>query len=401
MGLSEKTLESSTAFLNTVATNLFIYLSALKSIIPQSFLQRYPNPCWHSQLSLSLEHQHTLKSVLRIETRRFLSRRIKTRLQQQILAPALNTTNRRTLFCLPAFFLVGFPKCGTTTLHEALWNHSMIAKPQVKEPHWWARMPLDNMDQDDLRLAVVRYLLYFNNATKTNGKNLVVYDGSQSTLWDSNFFVKHQDYCAMPAAVSHILPRVKFIVMMRDPVARTYSHYLYSCTLIYGASISRWPRSLHTQLKEKFHREVVKDVGAFNQCLSGNHSAFECVSELKFSGQSKTPCGRVGYRLIISLYYVHLLKWLQFFSKDQFLFLRMEDMSRNPHTFMTNITHFLNISAMPQSDASQLLLQNLNKMKTKITMLPKTRKILSDFFWPFNQQLVDLTGNVHFLWEDD
>ena len=401
MGLSEKTLEGSNETLNIVARLLSTYLSALQSIIPQSFLEQYLSPCWHSQLSLTHEQQENLMYVFKTKASETPSQDIIDHLQQQILAPALNTTNRSTLFCLPAFFLAGFPKCGTTTLHEALWNHSMIAKLQVKEPHWWARMPLDNMDQDDLRLAVVRYLLYFNNATKTNGKNLVVYDGSQSTLWDSNFFVKHQDYCAMPAAVSHILPRVKFIVMMRDPVARTYSHYLYTCKRSYSDDISKWPWDLEL-VNRNFHQEVFETVRSFNQCLSGNKSAFECVSKLKLSGQSKTPlCGKVGHRLVISLYYVHLLKWLQFFSKDQFLFLRMEDMSRNPHTFMTNITHFLNISAMPQSDASQLLSQHLNKMKTKITMLPKTRNILSNFFRPFNQQLVDLTGNVRFLWEDD
>ena len=38
--------------------------------------------------------------------------------------------------------------------------------------------------------------------------------------------------------------------------------------------------------------------------------------------------------------------------------------------------------------------------KTQMEMLPETRAILSEFYLPFNEMLVELTGDRRFLWED-
>ena len=53
--------------------------------------------------------------------------------------------------------------------------------------------------------------------------SVITYDGSQSTLWDSNFFYKGQEYCVMPAVISRVLPNAKFIIVMRNPVTSLYS----------------------------------------------------------------------------------------------------------------------------------------------------------------------------------
>ena len=45
------------------------------------------------------------------------------------------------------------------------------------------------------------------NSEVQKDHQLLIYDASQSTLWDSIFHVDNQDYCAMPIAVSHIFYR--------------------------------------------------------------------------------------------------------------------------------------------------------------------------------------------------
>ena len=322
---------------------------------------------------------------------------IKNILYRRILESAPSRIER-TLMCLPAFFLAGFPKCGTTTLHTALHQLPMISKPSIKEPHWWTRMPLDFLDQNYTRLGVARYLQYFYEASTRKNHEALVYDGSQSTLWDSNFLVDNQDYCAMPIAVSHVLPHAKFIVVMRNPVARTYSHFLYSCTLNFTEDISNWPDNLRRNVAEVFHEEVEKEIGHFTECRSRNRSAFECASDKHFSREEKAGCGNVGYRLIVSLYYIHIRKWMQFFPKEQFLFLRLEDMRSDPNTFMTEITDFLDIIPQPSDIARILLVNQENTQSVHIPMLPKTGKLLSEFFLPFNKQLVELIGDTRFLW---
>jgi N-acetylgalactosamine 4-sulfate 6-O-sulfotransferase len=71
----------------------------------------------------------------------------------------------------------------------------------------------------------------------------------------------------------------------------------------------------------------------------------------------------------------------------------MEDMSNN-QTFMKTISDFLNIDRWKANQFSMIE----NKISVHVTMLPETRQILSDFFRPFNQQLVKLTGDTRFLW---
>jgi N-acetylgalactosamine 4-sulfate 6-O-sulfotransferase len=385
MGLNERSLDSST--MNSVATNLSLFLNALQYVIPHNFSDSYQSPCWHSQLFLP----HRLEGLgrfLKKKTNERSDQAARSRFYNQIFVSTPKGTSN-TLLCLPAFFLAGFPKCGTTTLHAMLYKHPMIAKPSRKEPHWWTRMPLNNMNEMHLRLAVIFYLQNFNVG---GSGQVLTYDATTSTLWDSNFLADNRDFCAMPAAISHILPHTKFIVMMRDPVSRTFSNFLFDCTLFFSTNIAKWPQHDPSNVTVWFHQQVVKEVAYFNQCMSSNRSVFECASDKQFRRIQKR-CHTIGVRLVVSIYYIHLLKWLQFFPKEQFLFLRMEDMSNN-QTFMKKISDFLNIDRWKPNQFGMIE----NKIKVHVTMLPETRQILSDFFRPFNQQLVKLTGDTRFLW---
>ena len=389
MGLNERSLDSSTV--NSVATNLSLFLGALKDIIPQNFSGSYRSPCWYSQL-IRTDQQKIIETLLKKKSTNEPSDQVvRARFYDRIFV-STPKRNSKALLCLPAFFLAGFPKCGTTTLHMMLSEHPMIKPPYKKEPHWWTRIPLNNMNRKHLHLAVISYLHYFNIAPSQQG--CLTYDASQSTLWDSNFLVNYRDYCATPAAVSHILPHAKFIVMMRDPIERTFSNFLFGCTTYFTENVSNWPQHQLSNVTKWFHQEVVKRVADFNQCVLSNRSVFECASDKQIIDRKQKTCRHLGMRLVISIYYIHLLKWLQFFPKDQFLFLRLEDLSNNSQILMDKITDFLNIDRQTPSQLS--LIQNKGKIQLK--MLPETRQVLFDFFRPFNQQLVKLTGDSQFLW---
>ena len=217
MGLSQHILLHNEETMHSLATNLSLYLSALNSIIPHQnqFSSLYRSPCWLSPINLSYQKQRVIRLLSR---RKHLSGYCRDRIQeilnQNILLPAFHNE----MMCLPAFFLAGFPKSGTTTLHSVLYKHDMILRPEPKESHWWTRMPLHIEDNNYLRLAAIRYLEYYHDKAILKNPQLLTYDASQSTLWDSNFLVDNEDYCAMPIAVSHILPSAKFIVVMRNPV---------------------------------------------------------------------------------------------------------------------------------------------------------------------------------------
>ena len=394
MGMSREELRTSMSNLTTVAAKVQTFLNAIQSVIPASYTQKTKNPCLHSNLTMG----NSLRIALMFGIR---GAKHLLKFGKELFHMTGGSTQ---LYCLPYFFIAGFPKSGTTTLHEALQQHPQIVRPTTKEPHWWTRVPLEDMNTDYLKLIILEYLLYFSATAKRlslrPNEGMITYDGSQSTLWDSNFFMDNEDYCAMPAIVSRVLPNAKFIVLMRNPVTREYSNFFYSC----GSNVASWPNHVQEDPPRQFHKMVELDTIAFDGCLKRtNNSIYKCMRYIR-SVKSGCGSGHIGKRLPISLYHVHLNKWLQFYPRKNFLFLRTEDMCREPHIMMTRITKFLGVEPLSREKAQEWLCNQANAQNIystdpeKFKMKPETKQILEDFYKPFNAKLAELTNSKRFLW---
>ena len=362
--------------LQNVATKVQTFLDILQTIIPPYFSKNFKNPCWEEIDS------HT------------------------------ESSRANTPFCLPYFFLAGFPKCGTTFLHSTLTKHPQIFAPGKKEPHWWTRVELQDMKPKYMKGIIMKYLGYFELPVSRRSTqpeiqklmSMITYDGTQSTLWDSNFFsdITQLDYCAMPAILSRVLPNAKFMVIMRNPVTRTYSDYYNLCN---HNGVREWPNEMQEDPAKHFHTTIQRDIRIFNNCLSSNnHSLPWCIGKLH---TFPTRCGNVGERLLIGLYYIHLHKWMQFYPRENFLFLRLEDVKQEPHRIMTQITGFLDMDAVSEVQAENWLSGVVNARKKrkeidpdKLIMRPESKTLLEDFFKPYNIMLADFIGDQRFLWKD-
>ena len=384
MGVAENSLKEHSMDINTISKNASTFLNAIWSIVPRNFSENYRNPCWHSSDIRISKAAHGY--MLRYKSR-------------------MKLTQNKTLLCLPNFFIAGFPKSGTTTLHEALHHHTQIAPIQSKEPHWWTRTPLHDLDHNHLQRVVLQYLFRYSYAAKKINvlKNCITYDGSQSTLWDSNF--NRQDYCAMPAVISQVLPEAKFIVVMRNPITRLYSNYLFWYTLRLGMNISKWPEEVRMDPAGNFHNNVVSVIQHFNGCLL-NHSLYECANE-NGNLEDRYLFAGMRHKLTVSIYYVHLLKWFQFYSKEQFLFLRTDDMVTDPPEFLSRITNFLGLHPVSPQQARQWFKKKKNvqtfifENPSKFVMRNETWRLLEDFYKPYNAMLADLASDERFLWNDN
>src|SRR3954465_11527426 len=56
-------------------------------------------------------------------------------------------------------FIVGAPRCGTTTLSRFLKDHPSIRFPAIKEPHFFAQNDLRGLSDEDLNQRVEREYL--------------------------------------------------------------------------------------------------------------------------------------------------------------------------------------------------------------------------------------------------
>ncbi|MDA9830234.1 sulfotransferase [Akkermansiaceae bacterium] len=110
-------------------------------------------------------------------------------------------------------FVVGAPKCGTTSLHHYLGQHNRIFVPKRKELHFFSQPEVaETYYKVDLVDSEKAYFECFSEAED----NQILGDFSPS-------------YLAHPNAATRISEKFKnlfIVICLRDPVERAISHYL-------------------------------------------------------------------------------------------------------------------------------------------------------------------------------
>ena len=240
MGLTDISILKNNDSFMKVVNKAETFLKVIETLLPRNFSAQYKNPCWEAeQPSFS---PPAWKEMLMDRYYKDALQKVKESEYVHLLTKPVNkhAEKKKFLLRLPYFFLAGFPKSATTTIHHVLKQHWQIEAPSYKEPHWWTR----NLDpkhykkfsSEYISMSFIVYTLFFKGISlKIRNEydfwrnRLITFDGSQTTIWDSKFFVNEQDYCAMPAVINRVLPNAKFIVVMRNPATRLYSDFFYSC----------------------------------------------------------------------------------------------------------------------------------------------------------------------------
>ena len=104
-------------------------------------------------------------------------------------------------------FVVGAPRCGTTTIAQFLRDHPSVNFPAVKEPHFFAQHDLRGLSDDELKKQVERdYLEWF--FSKRDGKRV----GADASV--TYLYMAEQLEPAL-----RLWPDSRFIVALRDPLS--------------------------------------------------------------------------------------------------------------------------------------------------------------------------------------
>jgi len=176
---------------------------------------------------------------------------------------------------LPNFLIIGAMKAGTSSIHLCLKEHPEIFMPELKEIHFF---------DWDLRYKKGKHFYErFFNASR-NYKAI----GEATPTYLSSI--------KAPGRIYNIIPEVKLIVSLRNPIDRCISHY----RMDYQSGKTRLP--LYEALnKERKYLEM-------------------------------------------GLYYKHLLRYLKYFKKEQFLYVFFDDLDKNPKKFYKSIYRFLEVN---------------------------------------------------------
>lgn len=108
----------------------------------------------------------------------------------------------------PTFFLVGAPRCGTTSLSRYLGDHDQVCFSRPEEPHYLARPPTDTSRADYVQAYVDLFFSHYDGEP-------AVGEGSVSYLYKTEILRRILD----------LNPGARFLVHVRNPVDQLRSYH--------------------------------------------------------------------------------------------------------------------------------------------------------------------------------
>jgi hypothetical protein len=251
---------------------------------------------------------------------------------------------------LPDFIIIGAQKCGTSSMYRYLCHHPWIVPARVKEVHFF--------DTESFSNGINWYRAYFPlrarmTLAKRGGRRPITGEASPYYLY----------YPHAPRRIAQVLPGVKLIVMLRNPVDRAFSHYY------------------HQVRKGREALSFEEAIGAEAQRLNGER-------ERSHQDPAYYSYSDWAYSYLARGIYVDQLKgWLEAFPRQQFLFLKSEDFFANPADGFEQVLRFL---GMPVIDLARYESHNVGSYQSK--MPSHLRQKLESYFESHNERLRDLLG---------
>lgn len=222
----------------------------------------------------------------------------------------------------PNLFIVGAPKAGTTSLYHYLADDARIFFPQIKEPHFFLSAP-SRVDIDKETYVG----LY------TSGQHAAYRgDASPFYLWDPQAAAK----------IRRWEPEAKAIILLRDPIARAYSHY--------------WMNVVSGVQRRTFLSALVEDMSSKVKGFKISHLYVEC-------GQ----------------YAEQVKRYMDEFGMSNVLILESSELLEKPDAIMSQIYEFLGLALERGIVASELYNQALvprNGMARILLNAERTRAVV-------------------------
>jgi len=257
---------------------------------------------------------------------------------------------------LPDFLIIGAQKCGTTSLYSHLCEHPSVGAAFEKEVRYF---------NNHYEMGVNWYRAHFPlKMTKKlsrlrDGFNLISGEGEPSYLPNP----------VAPQRVFDLVPEVKLIVMLRNPVDRAYSHYQH-----------RFRRGReHLSFKEVIEDDKKRLKDGWDNIPMGD----------------KKRLGNLHYSYLPRGLYVDQLRtWMAVFPKGQFLIIRAEDFFSDSQMVFNDVLSFLEL---PDHRLEQKKKHNVGVYSERLP--DDLRKDLTDYFRPHNARLYEYLAR-DFSWDD-
>jgi len=250
---------------------------------------------------------------------------------------------------LPATLIIGAQRSGTTSLFNYLVRHPDVLPPLGKEVHYF-----------DLHYG--RGLEWYRSCFPYRGQ----LRGRSITLDASPYYLAHP---LAPERAAGLLPRVKLVALLRNPIDRALSHYQHEVrhgweTLSFEEAIEQEAERLAGE-EERLRQDP--------DYYSFNHHRYSYAHR--------------------GLYLMQLQRWLEHFPRSQLLILQSEWLFRDPAAATAAVHEFL---GLPPYRLEQY--KPFYEGKYAREMPAELREKLAAYFAPHNAELFRWLGK-EFDWK--
>jgi tetratricopeptide (TPR) repeat protein len=246
----------------------------------------------------------------------------------------------------PKFMIIGSMKGGTTSLYNYIIKHPQVIAAVKKEIHFF---------DEYYRAGIDWYLAHF--PPQIEEKKYISGEASPGYSLIDN-----------PEIILKEFPDVKLIVILRNPVERTISHYFHNVKL-----------GLESRSFETVMYSIVDILNRLND--SSNYDEIDWIMQQ-------------NCYLKNSLYAYHLKKWFALVPQEQLLILKSEDLFISTNEIMQQVFDFIEL---PFNCQINYKTYNSGSYGTKVKS--DIRNSLSLAFQPYTQKLVEDLG-VDITWNN-
>jgi hypothetical protein len=260
---------------------------------------------------------------------------------------------------LPDFLIIGTQRGGTTSLYHYLQAHLAIKATTTKEIHFFDRKYHKGLTWYRGHFPPVWEKVY---AQQVQRRAFVTGEASPAYLFHPHVYER----------VAQVLPHVKLIVLLRNPVDRAYSQYYHSIELGYET------RPFEEAIREEQERTAQER----GKILKDEHYQSDAYKHHSY--------------LTRGIYVDQLQAWMSLFPSEQFLILKSEEFYVDPAAVLKKVYVFLDLPVaelqLSKKEYKQLNNTSYSRMDEAL------RSSLLEYFRPHNARLYEYLG-VDFGWD--
>ena len=259
---------------------------------------------------------------------------------------------------LPDFYLIGAQKCGTSALYDYLVQHSCIHPCTTKEPRFFDKYYSRGLNWYK---SCFPYAIQKKIETKLFHRKFLTGEATE----------RYFEHPHVPERIKRVTPNSKFIVLLRNPITRAYSHY----------NMRYESKKEDLSFEQAINHEKERTKGEFEKMLKD-----ENYYSKEYFHHSYLDRG---------IYVEKLKRWMKVFPKEQFLILKSEEFFKDPNTTYNQVLKFL---GLPKWQLHEYKKIGAGVYK-RPAIEPKLKQQLVEFFKSYNEDLYKFLG-IRYDWDE-